>query len=481
MELRPVLMITGALTATLGCSMFLPAIADAMVGHPDWMVFVSAGLITSFVGAGVWTASSGGEQTMNARQAFLLTATLWIVLAFFAALPLYFSELSLSFTDAYFEAMSGLTTTGSTVITGLDVAPPGILLWRGLLQWFGGLGIVVMAIAVLPMLQIGGMQMFKAEAFDTPEKILPRAAQIAGTMTAIYLVLTGVCAAAYWAAGMGLFDAVVHAMTTVATGGYSTHDASIGHYDSGPIDYVGVTFMILGSLPFLLYIRATQGSLMPLFRDSQVRAFLGIVAVATLVLFYIQLTNTEHTGEPAFRQALFNSVSVITGTGYATEDYDNWGHHAIALMFVLTFLGGCAGSTSCGIKTFRLQVLYIELRQHVRQILFPSGVFVRRYNGRVLPDSVAASVMSFVFVYFVAFFLLALALSLTGLNPLESLSGAATSISNVGPGLGERIGPAGTFQSVNDTAKWILTAGMLLGRLELFTVLVVFMPRFWRA
>jgi len=480
MEFRPVLMIIGALTATLGCSMFLPALADALVGNPDWIVFVTAGLITTFLGAGTWAATFGKDRSLNARQAFFLTATIWIVLAFFGALPFYWADLQLSYTDAFFESMSGLTTTGATVITGLDNLPPGILLWRGLLEWFGGLGIIVMAVAVLPMLQIGGMQMFKAEAFDTPDKILPRAAQIASGMMSIYLFLTLVCAMAYWSAGMSLFDATVHAMTTVATGGFSTKDASIGGFDSAMIDYIAIIFMILGALPFLLFLRFFHADFKSIFQDSQVRAFLMTICAFVILAVGIQYISSVATGETALRHALFSVISVMTGTGYATTNYGAWGSQAVTLFFILTFIGGCAGSTSCGIKIFRFQVLFLNLKQHIREILYPSVVYVKRYNGAILTEDVSASVMSFAFLYIMAFMVLALLLSLTGLDPLTAFSGAATAISNVGPGLGETIGPAGNFSTLPEVSKWLLSAGMIVGRLEIFTVIVLFLPRFWR-
>ena len=481
MEIRPIFSLIGVVTATLGIAMLLPAIADAIAGHDDWRVFVTASLITTLSGAGLWASASGRSQTLNLRQAFLLTFLIWVVLTLFGALPLYWSNLDLSFTDAMFEAMSGITTTGATVMTDLSQTPPGILLWRGLLQWFGGLGIVVMAIAVLPTLQVGGMQMFKAEAFETPDKILPRAAEIASGMTAIYCVLTLACILAYWIFGMSLFEAVVHAMTTVATGGFSTRDTSIAAFNSVAIDYTAIAFMILGALPFALYLAAVRhGHWKALVRDSQVRVFLGLVGLATLALAWAQLANSDFRGEEAIRQALFSVTSIITGTGYATSNYGAWGPFSLAIIFMLTFVGGCTGSTSCGIKVFRFQVLARDLSQHVRQILFPNMVYIKRYNGRPLPDSVSTSVQSFVFLYFLSFVILAIALGISGLDPLTAMSGAATAISNVGPGLGEIIGPTGNFASLPDISKWLLTAGMLIGRLEILIVLVLFTPSFWR-
>jgi trk system potassium uptake protein TrkH len=410
-----------------------------------------------------------------------MTVTIWVVLTLFAALPLYMSDLGLSFTEALFEAMSGITTTGATVITTLDTSPPGILLWRGLLQWFGGLGVVVMAIAVLPMLRVGGMQMFRAEAFETPDKILPAAAQIASAMTVIYCILTFACAVAYWLAGMEAFDALVHALSTVATGGFSTRDASLGAFEQPAIHYVAVAFMILGALPFVLYIGVLQGRLAQLYGDSQVRLFLMLLSIATLGVTLVLITGDIASGEKAFRDALFSVVSIMTGTGLGIADFSAWGTLAVTIFFVVMFIGGCTGSTSCGIKVFRFQVLARDLYQHIRQIIFPSMIYIKRYNGRPMPDSVSTSVQSFVFLYFSSFLILSVLLSLSGLAPLDALGTAATVISNAGPGLSPELGPAGNFASLSDASKWLMTIGMLVGRLEVMMILVLFTPRFWRA
>ncbi|WMT91591.1 TrkH family potassium uptake protein [Pelagibacterium sp. H642] len=481
MDFRTIFSAVGALTAALGIAMLLPAFADLMVGHPDWQVFLTASLITTIFGTGLWASSSGRRSELNLRQAFLMTVMIWVVLTLFAALPLYMSDLGLSFVDALFEAMSGITTTGATVITTLDSSPPGILLWRGLLQWFGGLGVVVMAIAVLPMLRVGGMQMFRAEAFETPDKILPAAAQIASAMTVVYCILTFGCAVAYWLAGMNTFDAAVHALSTVATGGFSTRDASLAAFEEPAIHYVGVVFMILGALPFVLYIGVLQGRLVQLYSDSQVRLFLTLLAVTTLVVTLVLIISDIATGEEAFRDALFSVVSVMTGTGLGIADFSNWGALAITIFFVIMFIGGCTGSTSCGIKVFRFQVLARDLYQHIRQIIFPSMIYIKRYNGRPMPDSVSTSVQSFVFLYFSSFLILAVLLSLSGLEPLDALGSAATAISNVGPALSPELGPAGNFAGLSDAAKWLMTIGMLVGRLEVMMILVLFTPRFWKA
>ncbi len=479
-EIRPIIFIVGLLLTTLGCAMMLPGILELALGRDDWIVFAASAAMTLFVGVAMAISTRGSEDRLTIRSAFVLTTFSWIALTAFAALPFAWSSPGMSYTDAFFESMSGLTTTGATVIVGLDFAPPGILLWRALLQWLGGIGIIVMAIAVLPMLQVGGMQLFRMESSDTSEKILPRAAQIAGSISLLYLGLTAICVISYYVAGMRLFDAVTHAMTTIATGGFSTHDASIGYYDSTSIELLAILFMIVGSLPFSLYLLAIQGNGRPLLTDSQVRWFFGILLIILMVLSVAIIGNPAVDEVRGWRQVLFNVVSIMTGTGYATTDYGLWGGHAVALFFFIAFVGGCAGSTSCGIKIFRFQVLFASLRQHINRIIYPHGVFVPLYNKRALPDHVTASVLGFLFLFIVTFGVLAVALSLTGLDTLTAFSSAASAIANVGPGLGEIVGPSGNFQTIPVSAKWIMSVGMLLGRLELLTILVMFSPSFWR-
>ncbi len=480
LDFRPIFLVIGVLLATLGCAMLLPALVDVVFANDDWIVFLASSVITVFIGVAMWVTCRGAQARLGLREAFVLTASVWVVAAGFAALPFSWSRVDLSYTDAFFEAMSGLTTTGSTVIVGLDRAPPGILFWRAFLQWLGGLGIVVMAVAVLPMLQIGGMQLFKAEAFDTPDKILPRAAQISGSLTALFVGLTGLCAVSYGVAGMQVSDAVIHAMTTVATGGFSSRDASIGAFGSAAVEWVSVVFMIAGSLPFLLYIRAIQGQPMVMIRDEQVRAFFVILLTLSVLAWFSEDQESVHAGAIRFREAVFNMTSIMTGTGYASVDYNAWGPLAAGVFLMATFIGGCAGSTSCGIKVFRAVVLFEDIRQHARRIVYPSGVFVKRYNGRPLPDNVSAAVLSFVFLFAASFAVISVALSMIGLDAVTAISGAATAISNVGPGLGPIIGPAGNFSTLPDSAKWLLAIAMLVGRLEVFTVLVLFIPAFWR-
>ncbi len=478
---RPILLVIGVLLAMLGAAMTIPAIVDFASGHENWQVFGVSSAFTLCCGVLMFFATRGSSKQLSTRQAFIMTSAVWVALAAFGALPFYWSGVVPNYTDAFFESMSGLTTTGSTVISDLNSRPPGILLWRGIMQWLGGLGIIVMAVSVLPMLQIGGMQLFKVEAFETPEKILPRATQISGFMTLIFLVLTFSCMLAYLAAGMDTLDAVVHAMTTVATGGFSNHDASLGYFDSVQVDLVATFFMIIGSLPFLLYVQALQGSARPLLRDAQVRTFLLLLGFLILTAWYVETLFGIREGAEALRFAMVNVTSILTGTGYATTAYDGWGPMAVAFFFVIMFIGGCAGSTSCGIKIFRFQVLVQNVRQHIARVLYPHGMFTQRFNGRTLDDNVTAAVLSFFFLYLFTFAVSASALALTGVDTVTALSGAGSAISNVGPGLGAIIGPAGNYQPLDNTAKWILSLTMLIGRLELFTVLVLLSPRFWRA
>jgi len=480
-DFRPIFLILGILLTTLAVMMIAPAIADIITGNPDWQVFAVAAGVTLFIGVSLALTSRAGGASLSVRQAFILTTMSWIALTAFAALPFAFSQLDLSITDAFFEAMSGITTTGSTVIVNLDAAPPGLLLWRSLLQWLGGIGIIVMALAVMPLLRVGGMQLFRMESSDQSEKALPRAAQVAAAIGVIYVALTFIWAVLLWVAGMSGFDAVAHAMTTIATGGFSTYDGSVGHFNNWIVDVIITVGMIIGSLPFLLYLMAFQGKPGNLMRDTQVQWFLTVVAVIVVIVAgWLWLGNGE---DPllALRYSSFNVISIMTGTGYATAGFDNWGNFAIPVFFFIMFIGGCAGSTTCGIKIFRFQVLYAAAKTQFQNLAQPHGVFIPYYNHRPIPEEVIGSVLSFFFVFFFTYTLLAIALAFLGLDFITSVSAAASAISNVGPGLGPVVGPGGNYANLPAAAKWILSIGMLLGRLELFTVMVLFTRAFWRA
>lgn len=479
MDLRPILYVIGLLLSIMAISMTLPMLADLYFGNPDWKVFFLCIIITSFFGGSLILSNSGQDFKFNVRQAFMLITLSWLALATFASLPLKLSSLDMSFTDSFFEAMSGITTTGSTVMTGLDTAPPGILLWRAILQWLGGIGIIIMAMSVLPFLNVGGMQIFRTELSES-EKVLPRTAQLSSSIGLIYLVLTLACVVCYMFAGLDTFDALAHALTTISTGGFSTFDNSLGHFPGVSVEVVAIVFMIIGGMPFVLYLQFVQGHFKKITQDTQVHWFLSIIGISTIVMVLYLITNQNIGLGDATIRSLFNIVSLITGTGYVHGDYNQWGGFAICLLFFLMVVGGCAGSTSCGIKIFRFQVFYAVAKVQVQKLIHPNGVFIAHYNGKPLSPDVPMSVMSFLFLYALAFVVIAIALSFVGLDFLTAMSGAVTSISNVGPGLGNIIGPAGTFTSLPDSAKWILSAAMLIGRLEIFTVLVLFSPHFWQ-
>jgi len=479
-NIRPALHVLGMLIVMLAIGMLVPVMADLAVGNEDWQVFLLASVLTASLGAMLFLANRGMANELKLRQAFLLTTFAWMFLPAFAALPFVFSELDLNYTDAYFEAMSGLTTTGATILSGLDTAPPGILIWRSLLQWFGGIGVIVMTVAILPMLQVGGMQLFKTESFDTSEKIMPRAEQISSAITGIYVALTAICMVLLMLGGMAPFDAIAHAMTTIATGGFSTKDASIGHFDSATIDSIVIFFMILGSLPFVLYIQFLRGRTLALWRDEQVRAFLGVVLfLVVMVTLWLIIFKDYDTGS-AMRFGSFNIISVLTGTGYATFDYGEWGSFGVTMFFFVMFIGGCAGSTSCGIKIFRFQVMLKAFSTWKARMLMPNGVFLARFNGRTISPLIISSVMSFFTFFIISFFVLSVAVAATGVDWVTALSGVGSAIANVGPGLGSTIGPAGNYAPLPDAAKWILAFTMLFGRLELFTILVIFTRAFWK-
>lgn len=481
---RPVFLVMGLFTAITGGLMLIPAYADFVVGTDNWHGFAISAMVVGATGISLAASAWGRIEQLSARQGFLITTMSWVAIVAAAALPMSLGSMSLSYTDAFFEAMSGLTTTGSTVVSGLDTAPPGFLLWRSILQWIGGVGVIIMAIAVLPFLSVGGMQLFRLESSDPTEKILPGASQIAAAIMWLYLGFTSLCFLTYWWMGMTPFDAINHAMTTIATGGFSTKDASFNYFIDdpsirGPIDMVAALFMALGALPFGVFLLMVRGTLKAPLDDSQVRLFLAVAGLFIAVVTIRLLMILDADPFTAFRLATFNTISIMTGTGYASTDYGQWGPFAIGFFFCIMFVGGCAGSTSCGLKVFRLQVAFSALSLFVRRLSHPHRSTVARYNGRAISDDVFISVLSFFFLYFAVFAVVAVFLSLFGLDTVTALSAAGTAIANVGPGLGDVVGPSGNFSTLPDAVKWALSATMLLGRLELFTVLVLFTPGFW--
>jgi len=487
-DFRPVLMVIGLFVAALGGLMLLPVLADLQgqsgAVRADRQAFLASAALCLTLGGGLAASCWGRIETISTRQGFLITTGSWVALVVAAAVPLTLGGDRLSITDAFFEAMSGLTTTGATVVIGLDSMPNGFLLWRSILQWIGGVGVIIMAIAILPFLSVGGMQLFRLESSDKSDKIVPSADDLALQIFMLYTVMTSVCFFIYWVLGMNAFDALNHAMTTVATGGFSTKDSSFAYFvqsgiTQGPVDMVAVVFMIAGSLPFGLYLLALRGRGSPIMRDGQVRFFLSAVALFTAIVTFRILAALDLGVWEAFRVSVFNVVSIMTGTGYASANYNAWGPFALGIFFCVMFVGGCAGSTSCGLKIFRLQVALSAVFVYIQKLSHPHRVTVARYNDRPLDESVFRSVLSFFFIYFATFATVAVGLSLFQLDPVTALSAAGSAIANVGPGLGDIIGPAGNYATLPEGAKWLLSLAMLLGRLELFTVLVLFVPSFW--
>ena len=440
--------------------------------------FFGASIVTIVFGTLFFLSNLDHDKKLNLQQAFLLTALSWISIAIFGSLPFVFSNIEFSFTNAFFESMSGITTTGSTIIPNLDIMPKGILLWRALLQWLGGIGIIVMAITLMPIMNVGGMQLFKISNNDSSEKILPKSKEIALRLILIYSSLTAICAISYKILGMNTFDSLTHSMTTIATGGFSNYNESIGFFNSFSIEISAMIFIILGSLPFIAYIKFLSGDRKIFFSDIQIKTFFKIIFISVTLLSIYLITNSS--AETNFRYIFFNIISILTGTGYVNAQFDNWGGFSLVLFLGLMFIGGCAGSTTCGIKIFRIQILYSFIVNQLKKIIYPKGIFVLKYNQIPVDNKFIASIISFIYMYLVIFFIISALLSLTGLDFITSLSGAATSISNVGPGLGSTIGPNGDFSSLPDISKWILALGMILGRLELFAILVLFLPSFWR-
>lgn len=479
-DFKPVVFVNGILLIILAAAMGVPALADAVSGDSDWRVFVVSALISLFAGGVMALGARPAEHTqLTTRQAFLLTASVWYLLSAFAALPFALSSLDLSLADAIFEAASGFTTTGSTVISGLDDAPKGILLWRGLLNWLGGVGIIVMAVAIMPILRIGGMQLFKMESSDKSDKVKPRVAQVSGSILLVYLTFTIAAALGLWLSGMTPFEAVCHAFAALGTGGFSTSDQSLAKW--GPLtQWVTIAAMLAGGMPFTLFVSPWKHRRWPFLQDSQIRWFLNFVAFFALLLAFWQWAVNDMEPGEALTHATFNVVSVVTTTGFASTDYNAWGGFAQCVFFILLFIGGCTGSTSGGVKIFRWEVLFKLAGVHLKRLLHPRGIFVVDFNRRPLAQSILDSVLGFVAVFFLTFALFALALTVTGMDLISAITGSAQALSNVGPGLGPVIGPAGNFKSIPDTAKWIMAFEMILGRLELFTVIVLFTRSFWR-
>ena len=467
----------GILQIILGIFMLIPIIVQFFYKEVD-SSFFGASIVTIIFGTLFFLSNLDHDKKLSLQQAFLLTSLSWLSIAVFGSLPFVFSSINFSLTNAFFESMSGITTTGSTIISNLEDMPKGILFWRAILQWLGGIGVIIMAITLMPIMNVGGMQLFKISNNSSSEKILPKSTEIAIRLIYIYTGLTVLCAASYKILGMNIFDSLTHSMTTIATGGFSNYNESIGFFDSISIEISAMIFIILGSFPFIVYIKFLSGNNRIFFSDIQIRTFLKIILFSIIFLsLYLILNSTTQLN---LRAIFFNVISILTGTGYVNAQFDSWGGFPLIIFLGLMFIGGCAGSTTCGIKIFRIQILYSFVLNQLKKIIYPKGIFILKYNQNPVDNKFIASIISFIYMYLVIFFIITALLSLTGLDFITSISGAATSISNVGPGLGSTIGPNGNFSSLPNISKWLLSIGMILGRLELFAILVLFLPSFWR-
>ena len=477
---KTVFFLIGVLLIVLGASMLAPYFLQIMFDEESHS-FIASSFVTIFIGTLFVLANLEKEFKLNLKQTFLFSSLAWFSVACFGSLPFLLSTQEFTLSEAFFESMSGITTTGATIISNLDETPKSILLWRAIMQWLGGIGIVVMAITILPLLKVGGMQLFKMEGPDTTEKILPRTIEVAAIIISTYVILTFLCSFFYWIFGMSFFDSISHAMTTIATGGFSTHNESIGFFKNPNIEIIASIFIILGSIPFISYLKFIQGNKKVFFQDVQIRGLIYLLLISiTIMFFYLIFINYESNVFEKIRISSFNVISILSGTGYVTDDFGLWGKFSLIFFLFLMFIGGCAGSTACGIKIFRLQMLLLFLKNQIKKLVSPNSVILIKYNNHRISDDFIKSVIIFIFTFLFIFLIIAMLLSISGLDFITSISGAASSISNVGPGLGDLIGPNGNYKNIPDLSKWILSAGMLLGRLELFAVLVLFFPSFWR-
>ena len=479
-DFRPVVNITGRIIVVLALFMLPPAFVDWTVGSGNAQAFVASALLTGIAGVLMTLATAGAPaRALDVRQAYLLTFLIWSLLPLFGALPFMIGAPGLALADAYFESVSGITTTGATVIYGLDRLPAGTNLWRGILNWTGGLGIVFVAMIFLPVMRVGGMQMFRAEGFDTFGKVLPRARDIALALLWIYLGLWAVTLLTYAALGMSALDAVVNAMATVSTGGFSSADVSFSKYP-GAAEYAGAFFMIASALPYIRYVQLVRGQAQPMLTDPQVRFFLKVFAVSVLIVSSWAVLTRGMDPEQAFRETLFNLASIITGTGFFSGDFITWEGPALVVAFIVGFIGGCSGSSTGAMSSFRVLLALRIVEARIQRIRSPSRIVPIRYGDQSVGQDVIDSLMLFMTAYIFGMGVLSVGVNLTGVDFYSALIGVWATLGNIGYGFGPVIAPTGTFIDYPDAAKWIMSLAMLLGRLGLLAMFVMLLPRFWQ-
>lgn len=479
-DFRPIAYVFGLILIVLAILMLVPFAVDFGAGDENATALLFSALITGGVGGLLALASASGVRgAFDIRQAYLLTAVIWFGVPAFGALPFMLGVPHLAFTEAYFEAVSGITTTGATVIYGLDTMPAGMNLWRGLLNATGGLGIAFVAMIFLPVMRVGGMQFFRTEGFDTFGKALPRATDIAKQLLGVYLGLIVIAALTFSAIGMTPLDASVHAMAAIATGGFSPRDVSFNAY-AGAGEYFGALFMFLGSLPYVRYVQLVNGDSRPLWRDSQVRAYIKVLAMAVGSVTLWRWMTSDMEFEDVFRESLFNLTSIMSSTGFFSGSFPVWGGYMLVVAFLIGMIGACSGSSAAGLTVFRVQLVWAALVQQVRQIVTPGRVAPVKYEGRTVEPDVLDALILYVSGYVLTLGVLTVAMTLTGVDPTSSLFAVWTALGNIGYGFGPLVERTGTFVDFPDTAKWIMTLAMLLGRLGLLAIFVLVLPRFWQ-
>tara|TARA_A100001015_G_scaffold104685_1_gene116194 strand:+ start:1347 stop:2795 length:1449 start_codon:yes stop_codon:yes gene_type:complete len=479
-NLKPIALVSGTVICSVGFFLFIPLITELVYKTESWQSYAVPILLYLIVGGSLVITNKNVDLKISLKEAFIITVLSWLLLTFLCAVPFLYTKVNLGLVDALFESMSGVTTTGATILSNLESLPKGILMWRSFLQWLGGIGIVVIALFILPFLRIGGMQLFHLEGDDPYDKFLPKISSVIKKIFIIYIILTVVLIFLYYIFGMKLFDAITHSFTTISTGGFSSYDNSFGFFDNNKILITAIIFMILGSLPFLVVVQTSYKNLFIVFKDHQVRVFILTLSIATTLIFFFAHNYIDGNYITKIITVSFNTISIISGTGYISDNFENWGNYASVLFLILMFIGGCAGSTTGGLKVFRIQILFKYINLHLNKMLKPHSIIASRFNGKIINETTYESVMSFFFLYILTFFISALLLSFSGLDFLTCISASASTISNVGPGLGSSIGPDGNYGMLDNYSKLVLTATMFLGRLEILTILVLLIPSFWK-
>ncbi|MEI4486224.1 TrkH family potassium uptake protein [Frigidibacter sp. MR17.14] len=480
-DLRPVGYVIGLMLAFLGGLMLIPMAVDVIFAPANWWAFGQSALITLLTGLLLaLTTRNSLRRSFGVRQAFLLTVGIWAIVPVFGTLPFMLGATRTSFTDGYFEAVSGITTTGSTILVGLDKMPPGLNLWRGMLNWLGGLGISFIVMIFLPIMRVGGMQFFRTEGFDTLGKVAPRATDIARALVMVYAGLTLACCITYLMIGFTPLDAAVMSMATIATGGFAPTDVSFSKYQ-GIGEYAGAAFMILGSLPYIRYVQAVTGAPLVIWGDAQVRAYLRWIAYAVGAVTLWRVSTSDMTLEPAFRETLFNLVSIFSGTGFFSGSFGGWGSFAMVVALIVGIVGGCSSSSSGALTVFRVQVLGEAILSRIRLLHAPHRIAPVKYDGRTVDDDSMNALVMYVYGYILTIGVMSVLMTFTGVDLESALFGIWTSIGNIGYGYGPMVARTGTFVDFPEAAKWIMIVTMLMGRLALLAVFVVVMPRFWRA